>query len=193
MLKRPKLNNSNIVSFIIILILLIPQTRKPIQVQVQKLIALIPPSIEFKSERQQIKNLNWQLKSLNNKVLNLGETSNRVKVVGFWATWCPPCIAEMPSIQKLYADYSDKVDFVMISNENLSKLRAFIDENDYTFPVYTPLEQTKEIYFNPRTIPRTLLIDKKNEIIIIEDGASNWNSSKVRETLDKLINNQIVY
>ena len=99
MLKRPKLNNSNIVSFIIILILLIPQTRKPIQVQVQKLIALIPPSIEFKSERQQIKNLNWQLKSLNNKVLNLGETSNRVKVVGFWATWCPPCIAEMPSIQ----------------------------------------------------------------------------------------------
>ena len=81
----------------------------------------------------------------------------------------------------------------MISNENLSKLRAFIDENDYTFPVYTPLEQTKEIYFNPRTIPRTLLIDKKNEIIIIEDGASNWNSSKVRETLDKLINNQIVY
>jgi thiol-disulfide isomerase/thioredoxin len=189
--KKFKWSASNIISIGIILLLIIPQTRKPIQIQVQKLMAQFSPSIQYKSDRQVV-TTNWQLADLNNKPYNLSETTYKTKIISFWATWCLPCIAEMPSLQALYNDYGDKVDFVFISNEKPNKVNSFLTENEYTFPVYHPIETVNEIYFNPRTLPRTLLIDKNNVIISIEDGASNWNSDKIRQTLNKLINNQVV-
>ena len=187
MFKKFKWNFQNMLSVFIILLLLIPQTRKPLQIQVQKLFAMMPPSIQSKSDRQSIKDFNWNLKRLDGMSYNLNATQGRTKVISFWATWCPPCIAELPSLQALYDSYKGQVDFIFISNEKTEVIQQFLDKNKYSIPVFVPLEVSKEIYFKPRTIPRTLLIDKKNEIIMIEDGASNWNSIKVKRTIDFLL------
>ena len=81
--------------------------------------------------------------------------------------------------------YKDKVVFLFVSNEKKEKIEAFLSENKYSFNVFTPLENPSE--FEVSSIPRTLLINKEGKIIIDKEGAANWNSETVRETLDDLL------
>ena len=187
MLKKINFNTKNILSFLVIVILIMPQTRKPIQIQVQKLIAKMSPSVLDKEDRETLSNINWRLTDLNGEHFQLNQTQGKVKVISFWATWCPPCIAELPSLQELYNTYNYDIEFVFISNENPEIIKSFLKKNHYSFPVYKPLYASEEIYFNPRTIPRTLLIDQNNTIVILEDGAANWNSDKVKKVINQLL------
>ncbi len=187
MLKKINFNTKNILSFLVIVILIMPQTRKPIQIQVQKLIAKMLPSVLDKEDRETLSNINWRLTDLNGEHFQLNQTQGKVKVISFWATWCPPCIAELPSLQELYNTYNYDIEFVFISNENPEIIKSFLKKNNYSFPVYKPLYASEEIYFNPRTIPRTLLIDQNNTIVILEDGAANWNSDKVKKVINQLL------
>jgi thiol-disulfide isomerase/thioredoxin len=109
-----------------------------------------------------------------------------VVFINFWATWCPPCIAEMPSIQNLYKDYKDKVEFLLVTNDPYSEINEFLSKNNYDFKILRPVTFNKSV-FEVSTIPRTFLIDKTGKIIIDETGAANWNSDKVRLVIDNLL------
>lgn len=177
----------NIVFLILIAILIIPQTRKPIQVFLQKGLMLInKPSVEDKAASAQLTDYNWHLRDGNDMAYNLQQAKGKVVLINFWATWCPPCIAEMPSMQKLYNDYGDKVEFLFVSDEELSVIAPFLDKKQFTFEVYRPASQYPAI-FNVTSIPRTFLIDREGHIIIDETGAVNWNSEVVRSTIDGLL------
>jgi len=176
---------SNIISIIIIALLIIPQTRKPLQLQIQKMFAQFSPSIE--TEVQTITNLDFRLQSVNGEPFNLNETNGKVKLISFWATWCPPCVAELPSLQALYNEFGEDVEFVFISNESPEVILKFLEKNNYNFPVYSPVFQPQSMYLKPNTIPRTLLLDHKNRVRIFKEGAANWHSDKVRALISKLV------
>ncbi|WP_238987219.1 TlpA family protein disulfide reductase [Confluentibacter flavum] len=177
----------NIIFIIIVAVLIIPQTRKPIQVLLQKVVLLVnKPSIESKETSINLTDYNWNLRDGNNTDYNLQQAKGKVILINFWATWCPPCIAEMPSLQKLYNDYSDKVEFLFVTNEALSDITLFLEKKQYTFEVYRPVSNYPAI-FDVTSIPRTFLIDKEGNIIIDESGATNWNSNTIRSTMDNLL------
>lgn len=187
MLSMEKSKVKNIIFLIVFAVLLIPQTRKPIQVLVQRGVLLIKkPSIETKETSAILTDYNWYLVDGNNTPYNLQQAQGKVVLINFWATWCPPCIAEMPSLQKLYNDYGDKVEFLFVSDEDMSVIKPFIDKRQFTFEVYRPQSHYPAI-FNVTSIPRTFLIDKEGHIIIDETGAVNWNSDTVRNTIDGLL------
>lgn len=184
-----KFNKTHLKNFIflgIVVLLIIPQTRMPIQVFVNKGLALFGPSIIESSEQQSITLEDWVLIANNGETLNFKDTKGKVVFVNFWATWCPPCIAELPSMQKLYDDYKNKIEFVFISDEKQDLVKRFLTKNGYTIKVYTPTTQYPEI-FDISGIPRTFLIDAKGNVVIDKTGAANWNSDAVRETIDKLL------
>lgn len=118
---------------------------------------------------------------------NLANFYGEVIFVNYWATWCPPCRREMPSIQDLYNKYGSKVKFVTVAFEKRpGKLQPFINKNRYTFPVYeakSPLMPEMKT----RAYPTTFIINKKGEIKVKDVGAADWNSPKVHELLDKLL------
>lgn len=174
----------NGIFFIIILFLIIPSTRLPIQVFLNKGLAIFSPNLE--SNNKHITNYNWELMALNNRPINFNKTKGKVVLINFWATWCPPCIAEMPSLQELHNDYKDKIEFILVSSEKKEVISSFLDKKEYDFKTYIPVETAPDA-FKVSSIPRTFLIDKKGKIIIDETGAANWNSDKVRETIDKLL------
>ncbi|TWO31935.1 TlpA family protein disulfide reductase [Seonamhaeicola sediminis] len=183
-LKKPKI--TDIIFLVVIAVLIIPQTRKPIQIFVNKGLALISPSNISLKKQDNLTSYNWKLEDLHGNVFNFEEAKGQVVLVNFWATWCPPCIAEMPSLQRLYDDYQDKVKFVFVSDESFKDIKSFLKKNEYTFKVFRSASNYSTI-FNVSSIPRTFLIDKTGKIVIDKTGAANWNSQSIRSTIDELI------
>lgn len=181
---KPKIKN--IIFLVIIALFIIPQTRQPIQIFLQKGLALFSPSTIDNTKQITLTDYRWKLKDIHGNILNFEALKEKIVLVNFWATWCPPCIAEMPSMQLLYNDYKDKIEFVFVSNESPTVINQFLEKKNYSFKVYNPVTAYPES-FDVKSIPRTFLIDKKGHIVIDENGAANWNSESVRSTIDNLL------
>lgn len=108
-----------------------------------------------------------------------------VVVVNFWATWCPPCIAEMPNLQTLYDNYGDKVSFVFATSDDMKKVENFMFTKNYKLPVYYYQYLPKA--FEHSSIPTTFILNRKGEIVFDKVGAYKWDGESVEEFLDKLI------
>jgi len=185
-MKLRKLKRNDLIWLVIIAVLIIPQTRQPIQIALHSVLSKFGPSVIDKEDQKRVSYTSWKLRDLDGNEINYIETKDKVVFVNLWATWCPPCIAEFQGIQDLYDDYKDKVTFVMVSNESPKTIQKFLSKKGYNIQIYNPLTNyPKE--FNPGSIPRTYIIDKQGHIVVDKKGAANWNSDKVRTQLDELL------
>lgn len=183
--KKPSL--SDILWILFIVVLLVPQTRKPIMVAVGKVkVWAFSPSLERQENQIQMPAFDYQVKDLEGNVTAIGVGKDRVVFLSYWATWCPPCIAEMPSIQKLNENYGQQIDVVLITKENPKTVADFLKKQNLNLPVYNPAMKTPE-GLNDRRLPTSYLIDGDGKILIKETGASDWNSQKVHQLLDQLL------
>jgi len=176
---------SNIIIAVVILAMIIPGTRKPIQIFVNKLLAF-SPSVTSEEKRESIADYNWVLEKNNKDRKEFSDAKGKVILVNFWATWCPPCIAEMPSFELLYSDYQEKVEFLFVSNEDHETVRGFLNRKKYSIPAFRPLSEAPEP-LKGTTLPTTYLISKTGKIVIMKVGSADWNSESVRKTIDQLL------
>lgn len=112
----------------------------------------------------------------------------KVVFLNIWATWCPPCVAEMPNIQSLYEKVdSDKIAFVMLSVDRagMEKVKRFIKRKGYTFPVYMPASALPEVFYT-QSIPTTFIISPQGEIMHKQEGMAEYDTPEVRDFLQKL-------
>ena len=185
-MKLRKPQKRDVLFFAIIVLLIIPQTRKPIQVTLNKVLALFAPSVIDKENRSVFELSNWKLEDLNGEQINLKDLKGEVILLNFWATWCPPCIAELPHIQKLTDDYGEKIKIVLVSNESLIEVASYLRDKGYSLNSYRPISNYPN-NLDISSIPRTFLIDRQGNIVIDKTGAANWNGAKVREVIDELL------
>lgn len=165
--------------------LIVPQTRQPIQVGLNRLISFSPSTIA-ENKRETLDTYQWNLVDLENQAVNLSQSAGKVAIINLWATWCPPCIAEMPSFQKLYDDYGNRVDFYFISAEEPEKIQKFFEKREFDMPVYRPLEAAPA-QLNSASLPTTFVLSREGEIVISKTGSANWNDHKFRELLDEML------
>lgn len=181
---------SDILFIVFLIALLVPPSRTAIIVSVKRVIAFAPKTIK-EEERVAIPedSFYWELVDLQGQEVNVTDFSGETLFINAWATWCPPCIAEMPSIQKLYDELKndENIAFLLITNEKKEVVQKFIVENDYTFPVYLALSSTPEPFFSP-SIPTTFLVSPKGEIVLKEVGSKKWHGEKTIELIRSLNN-----
>ncbi len=109
----------------------------------------------------------FRMQDMNGNDIQLSHLLDKPVVLNFWASWCPPCKAEMPSFEKLYKQYGEDINFVMVSvDSTMTDAKSFISQYRYTFPAY--LDAYNEGYneYNVKAIPRTYFITTSNEIFI---------------------------
>lgn len=147
---------------------------------------ILQPNIHEKSTPSA--NYDVPLISLDGERTTLDAFRGKVIFLNFWATWCPPCIAEMPFINKLYnqVGHNKNIVFVMISeDDNMQKARTFIKNKGFKFPVYMlagPLPQE----FRSDEIPTTFIISPQGKIVVHHKGMSNYDTSSFKTFLTKL-------
>lgn len=186
-MKITKEQISNGIWILAILLILFTPLGFHVRVWVNKVVAtVISPSTVDEDEQATLKNYNWSLVDLEGKQTNLQSEKGEVILVNVWATWCPPCVAELPGFVELYSDYKDKVTFAFVANDDKEKVEAFLKKKGYQLPVYL---QTSAIptELESGSIPVTYIIDKRGNVVVDKTGAANWNSDKTRSLLDRLI------
>ncbi len=132
-----------------------------------------------------------RLKDVDGRQYDLSAMQGRVVVINFWATWCPPCIEEMPTIQNLWADtHASGLEVLAVNvGEPVEAIRAFLAdfEPKLEFPVLLDPQGEAFQTWRVRGLPKTFVVDKRGNIIYEAEGGRDMNSEHIRERLQVLI------
>ncbi len=121
----------------------------------------------------------FKIVDLKGKAFNLADFKGKKVFVNLWASWCPPCRAEIPSIEKLYskADKS-KAAFVMLSLDNdFETAVSFATKHKMVTPVFYPAENLPAL-FNVQGIPATFIFDEKGNLVTRIEGGDDYDTEK---------------
>lgn len=144
---------------------------------------LQPPPFPTQTEMD----YNWRVRGLDGKEFDLGKTKGKVIFLNFWATWCPPCVAEMPSIQRLYDKIkTEGIDFICVSDESRTKVSKFVKEKGFTFPIYTLIGEKPQV-FKTRGIPATFIISQDGQIVFKHVGGAKWDDKTSVDFIKKIM------
>ena len=120
---------------------------------------------------------------------SLRNFENKVLFINYWATWCNPCLAEMPNMAELYNQYkeNDNIVFLYLSKEDADTIINYIPKDDSLgqLPIYKVV--TDDDLFSTRGIPTTFIVNRNGEIVIKDVGSAVWNDQSVVDYLDKLL------
>lgn len=132
----------------------------------------------------------FELKTFEGETVKLSDLRGQAVLVNLWATWCPPCRAEMPAIEKVYNEYKDQGFVVLAVNmtyqDTFSNIAPFLDEYGLTFPVL--LDQSGDVgsAYQLRSLPSSYFIDREGiirEVVIGGPMAEALLRTRVEEIL----------
>ncbi len=127
-----------------------------------------------------------KLTDLNDREIDLDQFKGKAVFINFWATWCRPCLQEMPSIESAQAQLKDQnVVFLLASNEEINKIESFIKKHSYTFQ-YVHLENMEELGI--QALPTTYIFNSEGILKFSESGSRNWNDPASLDLINKIIN-----
>ena len=124
------------------------------------------------------------------KTYTLSELKGSVVFVNFWATWCPPCVEEMPSIQNLYNGFKDNKEFRMVTilyKDDYQKAMAFMKQNNYTLPVLIDSDGKSAKAYGVTGVPETYIVDKNGVLREKVIGPADWNSTQADSLISNLL------
>lgn len=130
----------------------------------------------------------WSLRDLDNKSVSFSEFRGKPLFVNVWATWCPPCVQEMPSIARLAAtpELKDKVDFVCIStDEGIDPVRSFMRGKDWPMRILQA-DRLPPVFMMSDGIPTTYLVSPDGRVAYYHAGGRDWDTPEVVAKLRKL-------
>jgi thiol-disulfide isomerase/thioredoxin len=125
----------------------------------------------------------------NGNTISTSELKDKVVFINFWASWCPPCRTEMPSLNILYNKLKDDDRFVFLflnENENTAKARDFLQKNNYSFPLMSVEGNVPASIFSG-TLPTTVVLDKEGKIVMKHEGLAGYSGDDFIKQLKELL------
>lgn len=129
--------------------------------------------------------LTCEVEDVDGKTVKLGDLSSKSGkplVINLWATWCPHCVEEMDAYQKLFDEYADQIEFVMLdaadSKSELEAAHGYAQENGYTFPVYFDSNGGVVKALSATGIPMTVIVSREGEVVVLRTGSITYEAMK---------------
>jgi peroxiredoxin len=126
----------------------------------------VPVAVDFDAPQ-------FDLMDLQGKTVSLADYQGQVVLVNNWAIWCPPCKAEMPTLQVFYADHH-KQNFTIIgieAGEPSPDVAQFVREHELTFPIWPDISQKSILAFRNQNLPNSYVIDRGGKVRLAWTGA----------------------
>ena len=123
------------------------------------------------------------------KTVSLSSLKGKVVFINFWATWCPPCIEELPTINELKQSFNgnDHIEFLMVDVDNkMESSSAFMQENNYDLPVYVPASNIPSDYLG-NAIPTTVILDKSGNMVARMEGGRDYTDPEFVQAISELV------
>ena len=134
--------------------------------------------------------LEIQLGDLLGNIVRLSEFRGKIVFLNFWATWCPTCVVEMPSMEKLHRRFKDQ-DFAMIAvnlKESETQVKSFFEKLQLSFTALLDVNGEVASGLAVNALPTTFFLDKKGRIIGMALGPREWDNQASIELFEFLIN-----
>jgi peroxiredoxin len=132
------------------------------------LFAISPAQVEKKYKAP-----NFSLKTQDGNVIKLSKLKGKVVLLNFWATWCPPCRAEIPDFIEVYNSYKSEgfeIIGIALDEDGWSKVTPFIKEAKINYPIVLGSDKEVKLYGGFESIPTSFIIDKNGYIAGIQNG-----------------------
>lgn len=185
-----KSNIGNALFFIAMMVLIFNADAKSWLMQGLMKIGFFQPEISqttaFKETQPSIADV--QFIDVNGQQVNLSSLNGKVVFINFWATWCPPCIAEMPSINAFYQKFKDNpnVVFLMVDVDgNFKKSEKFMQRRNFDLKVWNAASSIPETYLGG-SIPTTVILDKQGRLVFRHEGGADYENKDFQESINKL-------
>jgi peroxiredoxin len=122
----------------------------------------------------------------------LKELAGKVVFLNFWATWCPPCIEEMPAMEKLHRELGDEGLVVLAVNfqESPERVKQFLSEHNLTFTALLDRDGKVAEQFQAWALPVSVIVNKRGEIAAKAVGIKDWYSEEARQLFQKLLSDE---
>ncbi len=151
-------------------------------------VALEAPRSYFESPQPAEEVPNFTL-TLNGRTQELRDLRGQVVVLNFWATWCPPCVAEMPSLERLHQKFRDRGLMVLgISvDQDAAVYENFLQTYNITFPNYLDPEKKISTLYGTFMYPETYIIDARGRLVRKVIGPLEWDDPQMVDFLTRLL------
>ena len=133
---------------------------------------------------------NFSLPDLDGNMVRLADYKGKVVLLNIWATWCAPCVEEMPSMEKLYQELkSEGFEILAVSIDTLGaeSVLPFMKMHKLNFPILTDTKGTIKNLYHVTGVPESILIDKEGIIAEKMIGPRNWASPEAVQSIRNLI------
>lgn len=180
---------TDILFWLLLILLIIPGPRKVIATGVNKVFMQVKTPRLLSEEKQEfISDLDfgWVLAWDENEPFYFSNARDEVIFLNFWATWCSPCVAELPEIQKLYEKWGDKVVFMLVTSESPEVVKAFMEKQGYLMPVFYNASPIPSV-LDHTSLPTTFIISRDGKVVTRKTGAARWNSRATEKIFEELL------
>jgi thiol-disulfide isomerase/thioredoxin len=126
------------------------------------------------------RSIDFELKDLSGKKISLSSFKGKVVLLNFWATWCPPCRAEMPSMERLYKQFKVKGLVILAVNlrEEAKAVRKFVTGQKLSFPVLLDSDGRVGAIYGAQSIPLSYLVGRDGNVLAGTIGGREWDSKE---------------
>lgn len=143
---------------------------------------------ELDDESKLTADYNMKLVDTDGNILDLQTLKGKTIFMNYWATWCAPCVAEMPSIDGLYKKVGEdpNIVFLMISEDKkMSTARGWVKRKGFSFPIYKLASPIADVY-ETGVVPTTFVISPEGKIVVAKTGMANYDSRRFVKLMKRL-------
>ena len=131
----------------------------------------------------------FTLPTLRGESVSLSEYRGKLVLINFWATWCPPCVEEMPSMEKLYKKMKGKpFEILAVSTiESESAVKEFVKKNGFSFSILLDKDGSVAEKYGVFSLPETYILDRDGKVVENIKGPFQWDTEKAIEYFNSLL------